>query len=255
MNNKNEFSYRILLIFIHIIFVLVILSSGSLTGLYYFKPFIHVGLKYPQEQINIWNITLSDTNLILTGGNFKTNIAFYNTSIFPITYEPQQVDLFYYPIGEQPSCMLLHSSDYHFDPMSDSCSISKIYNTINQNNDSFFKISDLKITMGSSGWDFSIPKYKELIWNIGFEVPYEDLSSIKRIYMDCVKFNRVLFSILLKGNVLNYLFMRKEIDTTFELLIPMECSIDPNIHNLFHSHNAPNHSIIFNNLKHTSFKF
>ncbi|EAN34447.1 putative integral membrane protein [Theileria parva strain Muguga] len=254
MGKKNELFYRRLLIFIHITLVLIILSSGSLAGLYYSKPFIHVGLKYPQEQVNVWHMT-SDGDSILTGGNFKTTIAVYNTSVFPITFETQHVDLFYYPIGERPSCMLLHSSDYHFDPMSDSSSISRIYNTINRNNESFFKLSDLKITMGTSGWDFSGPRYKELMWNIGYSVPYAELNTIKRIYMDCVKFERVLFSIQLRANVLNYLFMRKEIESTFELLIPMECAIDPSVHALFHSHNASNEPIIFKNLKHNSLNF
>ncbi|UVC54196.1 hypothetical protein MACJ_003531 [Theileria orientalis] len=255
MSKKDNILFTRILIFVHIVLVLTVLSSGSLAGLYYSQPYIHVSLKIPQDNVNTWHILSNNDGSIITGGNFKTTISFYNTSIFPITYEPEKIDVFYYPIGERPSCMFLHPEDNHFNPLSEFQNITQVYNSIDEASKAFFKLNDLKVTLNSSRWDFTSPKYYELNWNVGFKVPNERASIIKQLYMDCAKFNTVLFSVHIQENKLNYLFMTKKIKSTFELLIPMNCKLDQNLNSLFSSHRVIHQSVLFGEFENTHIPF
>lgn len=247
---EDDDSSRRLFFTAHTICAILILTAGIMLGIYFVKPCIDV--KYESnDEINTWNIKLNDNGKIITGGHFNAKLSFYNNSIFPIQFQPREVNLYYFPIGTNPSCIFLHSADPHFTQASGSTNISQVLQGINENTENgFLNLDDCKVTIKSSKWNYTNPTYFDLKWDIGVEVRDEELVTMQQMYMDCRYFKKVIFSIQMRKNVSKYWIVEKDLPNSFEIMLPTDCIVDDEVHDVFSKVKLVKEHIIFKSLSH-----
>ncbi|KAK2198142.1 hypothetical protein BdWA1_001147 [Babesia duncani] len=220
-----------------------ILASGVITGIWLAKPLVIANVTSYPSNANVWNFGVDEKGFLTAGGDFVTTVSFNNPAIFTVFYEPEEIAFFYHPIGTRPSCL-------HILPEFLKTGACRLHESSSGDDSAgLTRLENAKVTIPPSQIGFSSPTTVNIPWSAKFTIPVEQQRSLFPIYSDCMRYNRVLFSMQLKGGISKVWFLSASLQSTFEIYIPMTCNITKGVEDHFNYKDVSPQGVLFEGLK------